>query len=153
MLGRAIEVVKAFFGLAARRCSAFCAGVFLPVALGVFLLSVSPLLAATPGLPFTEDFSDQSLMDGALTKTNWSVAEQAVYLVWRQQRIARFSATGTAIGSETDSTRSVTLGDVDQDGDPDLVAGNDGQTNKLYLNDGSGGFSATGAFRPGHGRW
>jgi hypothetical protein len=55
-----------------------------------------------------------------------------------------FSATGTAIGSETDDTRSVVLGDVDSDGDLDLIAGNRGHTNKLYLNNGSGGFSATG---------
>jgi hypothetical protein len=45
-----------------------------------------------------------------------------------------FSATGAAVGSETDFTISVVLGDVDADGDLDLVAGNSGQTNKLYRN-------------------
>ena len=34
------------------------------------------------------------------------------------------------------------LGDVNGDGHLDLVAGNSGQTNKLYLNNGSGGFTA-----------
>ncbi|MCP4499589.1 MAG: VCBS repeat-containing protein, partial [Deltaproteobacteria bacterium] len=55
---------------------------------------------------------------------------------------------GTAIGTDTDNTYSITLGDIDADGDLDVIAGNysDVTTNKLYLNDGSGGFSdATGA--------
>ncbi|MCP4471446.1 MAG: VCBS repeat-containing protein, partial [Gammaproteobacteria bacterium] len=50
--------------------------------------------------------------------------------------------TGTNIGSDTDTTYSITLGDIDGDGDLDVIAGNDGATNKYYLNDGSGGFSA-----------
>jgi hypothetical protein len=37
---------------------------------------------------------------------------------------------------DNDLTRSVSIGDVDRDGDPDLVLGNLGQPNRLYLNDG-----------------
>ena len=54
---------------------------------------------------------------------------------------------GTAIGSDTDMTDSLALGDVDGDGYLDLVAGNysspaDFVRNKLYLNDGSGVFAS-----------
>ena len=52
-------------------------------------------------------------------------------------------ASGTAIGSDSDVTYSVALGDVDGDGDMDLVAATgSSQRNKLYLNDGSGGFAS-----------
>jgi hypothetical protein len=47
---------------------------------------------------------------------------------------------GKAITLDTDDTFSIALGDMDRDGDLDLVAGNRDQANTLYLNDGSGGF-------------
>jgi hypothetical protein len=45
--------------------------------------------------------------------------------------------TGVDISSDAHFTTSVALGDLDGDGDQDLVAGNDSQTNRLYLNNGS----------------
>ena len=54
-----------------------------------------------------------------------------------------FSATGIDIGSETASTISIAIGDLDRDGDVDLVA-NDGTVKRVYLGNGGGGFSATG---------
>src|SRR5262245_60295144 len=39
------------------------------------------------------------------------------------------------LSSDSDNTYSVAWGDVDKDGDLDLVAGNNGQPNRLYRND------------------
>ena len=51
------------------------------------------------------------------------------------------SALGT---NDADNTYSIILGDVDGVNGPDIVVGNNNQFNKLYLNDGSGGFPVTG---------
>jgi hypothetical protein len=45
--------------------------------------------------------------------------------------------TGSDISGDIMATRSVALGDVDRDGDLDVVAGNYGQPNRLYLNNGT----------------
>ena len=51
-------------------------------------------------------------------------------------------SSGTAIGPSADKTRSMGLADVDGDGDLDLLVGNSGQPNRLYLSNGSGVFSS-----------
>ena len=57
-------------------------------------------------------------------------------------------ATGTHMPLDADITTSVALGDVDRDGDLDLMLGNYGQ-NRLYLNDGTGTFAdATNSHMP-----
>ncbi len=59
---------------------------------------------------------------------------------------ARFvEVTGTHMPRDGDETSAVVFGDIDRDGDPDLVIGNygvlGGRRNRVYLNDGTGRFS------------
>jgi len=44
--------------------------------------------------------------------------------------------SGSPVSSDEDHTQSLVLGDVDADGDLDLIAGNDGETNRVYLSNG-----------------
>ncbi len=56
-----------------------------------------------------------------------------------------FLSSSQALGrDDLDATYGLAFGDVDNDGDVDLVAANKGQTNKLYINEGLGAFAAAG---------
>ncbi len=50
---------------------------------------------------------------------------------------------GSNISSDENKSYSIALGDVDGDGNLDIVVGNLGETNKVYLGDGSGVFTGS----------
>jgi hypothetical protein len=55
---------------------------------------------------------------------------------------------GYPLGEELSTSYGVPAGDLDGDGDPDVVVANDQAPNHVYLNDGSGRFSLAGALGP-----
>jgi len=125
-----------------RRCApVICAtGLFLSV---LFISNIAR--TATPGLPFTEDFSANNLEDSGKTT---AVADQGKLRFDNPHRqYGPFSPTMTGVDVATNSnaTTAIALGDMDGDGDLDLIEGNDAYSavpNKLYLNDGAGNFDA-----------
>lgn len=50
-----------------------------------------------------------------------------------------------SVGAEATTSYAVPVGDIDGDGDLDLIVGNDRAPNLIYSNDGTGRFSLTGA--------
>jgi hypothetical protein len=62
-----------------------------------------------------------------------------------------FDGTVGEFGSSADRTRSIAVGDIDNDGDLDIVVGTPYQAYKIYTNDGTGSFTYSHSVSSGNG--
>ncbi len=88
---------------------------------------------------FLEDFSSTSNADLNATTANWSISDGLLKLSAKQNRYHAFSenTVGADITSYTDPTSALIIGDMDGDGDMDLITGSAGHPLRLYLNNGT----------------
>ena len=85
-------------------------------------------------------FLDSVSKDAALTNANWSVEEQTLFLAWRSAASAGAVNNESGVGSQADDSRSIALGDLNNDGYLDVVAGNNAVASLVYLSNGNGTF-------------
>ena len=108
------------------------------IILTAFLLMAIPheSSAASPGLPFTEDFSSKNLIDQSNTTADVNTQEQAVRMAWARRKYGAFvNSPFVTISDDRDTTNVIAIGDIDNDGHLDVVVGNYG-VNKVYFNTG-----------------
>jgi hypothetical protein len=100
-----------------------------------------------PKLVVTADFNRDAKADLAVVN-NTSASIQ----IWRGDGTGQFTLTTTLATGTGTSPQGLTAGDLDNDGDADLVVCNYGtDTVGVYLNNGSGGFGSPTLLSPGFG--
>jgi len=90
-----------------------------------------------PGLPFTEEFSSEFLIDWSKTTAELNIEEQQVRLAWAKRIYPAFATAPVFdISPDLDITHAIAVDDIDGDGDLDVAVGQYDGVNKLYWNTG-----------------
>lgn len=99
---------------------------------GNFIDSGQVLGAGDTRAVILEDVDDDDDLD-LVTATGSTI------ILWLNNGKGVFTESGQPLGKSLEFTNSIAMGDVDGDGDPDLVVGNEGvfvgQVNRVWLND------------------
>ena len=80
--------------------------------------------------------------DGYLDIITGNAGQQNVVYLNNGTGYFGWSDSERPFGTDTENTFSVAVGDVDRDGDLDIITGNYGQQSMVYLNDGAGNFDS-----------
>jgi len=99
---------------------------------------------ASPGLPYKEHFTDTVWMDPDRTSAEWRVCEHALMQGFQKTRwqSTRLPWDRRVLDETGYDTRSIAVGDLNDDGHLDIVVANYGEVNLLYFGGGDGTFGA-----------
>lgn len=103
------------------------------------IFSIGNSHAATPGLPFTEDFTESNLKLQAQTSATWATQLEKAFIGPRNAKTLGLNAADTTIlniSNNTSSSFTVSAVDLNGDGLLDAIS-NSGSTLQVYFNNGT----------------